>query len=124
MNSSYSEYIFGPFTFLSFLLLASLFRCLSCLTFTYASLSNVPITVPTMACHYSTLEIGVPNTLEYRIFVTRNGTSISPFHDIPLYYDSHETVLNMVVEIPRWTNNKLEVSNPEYKMLFMAGVWT
>ncbi|KAL7932563.1 inorganic pyrophosphatase [Trichoderma chlorosporum] len=66
-----------------------------------------------MACHYGTLEIGVPNTLEYRIFVTRNGTSISPFHDIPLYFDSQETVLNMVVEIPRWTNNKLEIAKDE-----------
>ncbi|KAL5086762.1 Inorganic pyrophosphatase [Trichoderma cf. simile WF8] len=69
--------------------------------------------MPIMACHYGTLETGVPNTLEYRIFVTRNGTSISPFHDIPLYYDAEDTILNMVVEIPRWTNNKLEITKDE-----------
>lgn len=73
-----------------------------------------------MICHYDTLNVGNPNTLEYRIYVTRNGTPISSFHDIPLYCDSRETVLNMVVEIPRWTNNKLEVSRPEYNKLFRA----
>ncbi|EHK42370.1 hypothetical protein TRIATDRAFT_34697 [Trichoderma atroviride IMI 206040] len=66
-----------------------------------------------MTCQYGILETGVPNTLQYRIFVTRNGTSISPFHDIPLYHDSQEAVLNMVVEIPRWTNSKLEITKDE-----------
>lgn len=34
---------------------------------------------------------------------------ISPFHDIPLCANSERTVFNMVVEIPRWTNAKMEV---------------
>ena len=34
---------------------------------------------------------------------------VSPVHDIPLYADSTGSVLNMVVEIPRWTNAKMEV---------------
>jgi len=34
---------------------------------------------------------------------------ISPFHDIPLLADSTGKIFNMVVEIPRWTNAKMEV---------------
>ena len=34
---------------------------------------------------------------------------ISPFHDIPLYANADRNVFNMVVEIPRWTNAKMEV---------------
>ena len=34
---------------------------------------------------------------------------VSPMHDIPLYANSDGSVVNMVVEIPRWTNAKMEV---------------
>lgn len=35
---------------------------------------------------------------------------ISPFHDIPLRAGGKEiNVFNMVVEVPRWTNAKMEV---------------
>ena len=35
---------------------------------------------------------------------------ISPFHDIPLFVTGGDgTVCNMIVEIPRWTNAKMEV---------------
>ena len=34
---------------------------------------------------------------------------ISPFHDIPLYVNENDGVVNMVVEVPRWTNAKMEV---------------
>jgi inorganic pyrophosphatase len=78
--------------------------------------SSTPL--PTMSyakaqSEYSIRRIGQPNTLEHRVFVERNGFPISPFHDIPLYANEQQTVLNMVVEIPRWTNAKQEVrSNP------------
>jgi len=39
----------------------------------------------------------------------KNGVPISPFHDIPLFANAEKTIFNMVVEIPRWTNAKLEV---------------
>jgi hypothetical protein len=42
--------------------------------------------------------------------VEKNGVPVSPFHDIPLFANAEKTILNMVVEIPRWTNAKLEVS--------------
>lgn len=49
------------------------------------------------------------NTLEHRIYIEKDGVPISPFHDIPLYANEQQTVLNMIVEIPRWTNAKMEV---------------
>ena len=47
---------------------------------------------------------------ELTLCVSENGGSyISPFHDIPLYADSKNNIFNMLVEIPRWTNAKMEV---------------
>ncbi|ORX90376.1 pyrophosphatase-domain-containing protein [Basidiobolus meristosporus CBS 931.73] len=59
---------------------------------------------------YQNRIIGAPNTLEYRVYFEQNGKIISPFHDIPLFANDTKTVYNMVVEIPRWTNAKLEIS--------------
>lgn len=36
---------------------------------------------------------------------------ISPFHDIPLFANQEQKIFNMVVEVPRWTNAKMEVHN-------------
>lgn len=60
---------------------------------------------------YSVRKNGAPNTLEHRIYIEKDGVPLSPFHDIPLYANEQQTVLNMVVEIPRWTNAKMEVSD-------------
>lgn len=43
-------------------------------------------------------------------FSENDKNPISPLHDIPLYANESKTVCNMVVEIPRWTNAKMEVS--------------
>ena len=43
---------------------------------------------------------------------------MSPFHDVPLFANADKTVLNMIVEIPRWSNAKLEVS-PRYFPSFL-----
>ena len=59
---------------------------------------------------YSVRKIAPANTLEHRIFIEKDGVPVSPFHDIPLYANEQQTILNMVVEIPRWSNGKLEVS--------------
>jgi len=57
---------------------------------------------------YSIEQRGSPNTLEYRMFYKNQaGDYISPFHDIPM--TSEEGTFNMVVEVPRWTNAKMEV---------------
>lgn len=61
---------------------------------------------------YTVRKIAQPFTLEHRVYVEKDGQPISPFHDIPLYANEQKTVLNMVVEIPRWTNAKQEVRSP------------
>lgn len=42
-----------------------------------------------------------------------DGKPVSAFHDIPLYADNEKTILNMIVEVPRWTNAKMEISKDE-----------
>lgn len=52
--------------------------------------------------------------MEYRVFFSGpNGNTVSPFHDIPLFANTEKTVMNMVVEIPRWTNSKMEICKEE-----------
>lgn len=58
---------------------------------------------------YTTRKVGAPHTLEHRVYIEKDGVPVSPFHDIPLYANEQQTILNMVVEIPRWTNAKQEV---------------
>ena len=58
---------------------------------------------------FTSRKIGAPHTLEHRIYIEKDGVPVSPFHDIPLYANEQQSVLNMVVEIPRWTNAKQEV---------------
>jgi inorganic pyrophosphatase len=60
--------------------------------------------------------VGSPNSLEYRVFIENAATKkiVSPFHDIPLFANQEQTIYNMVVEIPRWTNAKLEICKDEF----------
>jgi inorganic pyrophosphatase len=62
---------------------------------------------------YSVRKVGQPNTLDHRIFIEKEGSPISPFHDIPLFANDQKTILNMIVEIPRWTNAKMEICKEE-----------
>uniref|UniRef100_A0AAY4AST8 inorganic diphosphatase n=1 Tax=Denticeps clupeoides TaxID=299321 RepID=A0AAY4AST8_9TELE len=78
---------------------------------------------------YRTEERGRPNATDYRIyFKSLQGKYISPFHDIPLYASEEqdndvpskkpkksetETLFNMVVEVPRWSNAKMEIATKE-----------
>ena len=67
---------------------------------------------------YETEEIGIKNTESHRIFFKQSiaGSSdskyVSPFHDIPLY-TKERGVYRMIVEIPRWTNAKMEICKTE-----------
>jgi inorganic pyrophosphatase len=61
---------------------------------------------------YTTHQVGDKETEGYRLFFLKNGSPISPFHDIPLWADKAGHVANMVVEIPRGTHAKLEISRP------------
>lgn len=59
-------------------------------------------------------ERGCPNTLEYRIFYKDDdGKYISPMHDIPWLFSESPNVYNMVCEVPRWTNAKMEIATKE-----------
>ncbi|XP_045393349.1 inorganic pyrophosphatase 2, mitochondrial isoform X2 [Lemur catta] len=78
---------------------------------------------------YRTEERGRPCSRDYRVFFKNvAGHYISPFHDIPLKVDSkeengipskkarndeYENLFNMVVEVPRWTNAKMEIATRE-----------
>lgn len=62
---------------------------------------------------YSIIEKGSPNTLEYRVFFSGPEGLVSPFHDIPLFADKEKKTFNMVVEVPRWTNAKMEICTTE-----------
>ena len=46
----------------------------------------------------------------YLLYLDGPSGIVSPFHDIPLYVNTEKTIMNMVVEVPRWTNAKMEVS--------------
>jgi inorganic pyrophosphatase len=65
-----------------------------------------------MASQYTVRQGGAPNTLDHRVYIEKDGVPVSPFHDIPLFANQEQTILNMIVEIPRWTNAKLEVRPP------------
>ncbi|XP_074849589.1 inorganic pyrophosphatase 2, mitochondrial isoform X3 [Carettochelys insculpta] len=82
----------------------------------------------TMA-RYGTEPRGRPHSPEYRLyFKNGEGKYISPFHDIPLFAGSKEdkevpakrsktngkeVAFNMVVEVPRWSNAKMEIATKE-----------
>uniref|UniRef100_A0A8C3ISD4 inorganic diphosphatase n=1 Tax=Chrysemys picta bellii TaxID=8478 RepID=A0A8C3ISD4_CHRPI len=63
---------------------------------------------------YSVEERANPNSLEYRLFFKNDkGEYISPFHDIPIYPVAGKNVFNMIVEVPRWTNAKMEIATKD-----------
>ena len=82
-----------------------------------STMSSLPVSEkgyhPNAPGGYAVRKNGAANTLDYRIYIEKDGVPVSPFHDIPLYANEQQTVLNMIVEIPRWTNAKMEVGrNP------------
>nr|GAT58991.1 gamma-tubulin RING complex protein [Mycena chlorophos] len=66
-----------------------------------------------MSSQYTPRLIGAPHTLEHRAYIEQNGSVVSPFHDIPLFADQNNGIFNMIVEVPRWTNAKMEISKDE-----------
>jgi len=59
--------------------------------------------------------IGAANTQDHRVFIENGeGTVVSPFHDIPLFADLSNGIFNMIVEVPRWTNAKMEICKEEF----------
>jgi len=66
-----------------------------------------------MGSQYTPRLIGAANTLDHRVYVEQNGSVVSSFHDIPLFADQNNGIFNMIVEVPRWTNAKMEISKEE-----------
>ncbi|KAJ3615898.1 hypothetical protein Zmor_012212 [Zophobas morio] len=63
---------------------------------------------------YSVVKRGSENTADYRLFFKNgNGEIISPWHDIPLRVPGKNNTFNAVVEIPRFTNHKMEISTKD-----------
>lgn len=59
-------------------------------------------------------EIGARNTLDWRIWLLHKCNPISFWHDVPLYpYENDTKIINVVVEIPRWTDGKIELESSE-----------
>jgi len=79
---------------------------------------SIHLQFPSKMPSYGVRKIGAPNTLEYRVYTEVDGKPCSAFHDIPLYANEQQTILNMIVEIPRWTNAKLEVLLTNHLLLF------
>eukprot|EP00092_Neocalanus_flemingeri_P008812 GFUD01009485.1.p1 GENE.GFUD01009485.1~~GFUD01009485.1.p1 ORF type:complete len:367 (-),score=120.82 GFUD01009485.1:305-1405(-) len=72
-------------------------------TLTTTSSYNMPVEL------YSAEERGQENTDTLKVFVKDSTGPISPFHDIPLVANSEANTFHIVVEIPRWTNAKMEI---------------
>lgn len=87
----------------------------------YIMIKNSTLTLKSLASRaiksrmYSTVERGSALSADYRVFFKNNeGKIISPFHDIPLVASQDGgTLFNMIVEIPRWTNAKMEIATKE-----------
>ena len=64
---------------------------------------------------YTVEQRGSLNKDNFRLFFKDSSTGkvVSPFHDIPLYRVEADRVFNMVVEVPRWTNAKMEINLKE-----------
>jgi hypothetical protein len=74
----------------------------------HLSTSTKP-SAPNSSMGYTTRNVAARHTLEHRVYIEKDGVPVSPFHDIPLYANPQQTILNMIVEVPRWTNAKMEV---------------
>lgn len=62
---------------------------------------------------YTTEQKGSLYDENYRLYLKNSrGDVISPFHDIPLH-TKEGGIYNMIVEVPRWSNAKMEISTTE-----------
>jgi nucleosome-remodeling factor subunit len=67
-----------------------------------------------MASGYSIVPRGSLYTETHRLFFKNaDGVVISPMHDIPISYTEGANEFNMIVEVPRWSNAKMEINLTE-----------
>jgi len=61
---------------------------------------------------YTTEQRGASRSTDYKLYFRNSDCEpISPFHDIPL--KASDGVYNMIVEVPRWSNAKMEIATKE-----------
>ena len=82
--------------------------------------SKAPDSDDNANCRYEVVQRGQLHTLNYRCYFRdiQTKTIVSPFHDIPLVNEQHSSskgnskdiIYNMIVEVPRWTNAKMEIN--------------
>lgn len=83
--------------------------------FRLSSTIQINRSLKTKIMSYTTVERGQPNSLSYRVYIKNEETKsfVSPFHDIPLVSAKDQQLYNCVVEIPRWSNAKMEINKKE-----------
>lgn len=60
---------------------------------------------------YSNIRQGSKYSKDFRQYLKLNNGEVgSYFHDIPVGIDAEANTVNMVVEVPRWSNGKFEIS--------------
>lgn len=95
---------------------SSLLPSASSITFTPRAFSAPPSQLQPLfrtMSSYTSYVVGKPDTPDYKVYLKDSqGNIISSVHDIPLKPAgvTDKKIFNMVVEVPRWTNAKLEVS--------------
>ncbi|KAI9925146.1 hypothetical protein MW887_006066 [Aspergillus wentii] len=63
---------------------------------------------------YKAYQTGTPNTKDFRTYLSRDNELCSPWHDVPLFVDDKRQVVNAVIEVPRWSNVKMEICKDEF----------
>lgn len=63
--------------------------------------------------NYGLRQVGIMHTRRFERFLELEKKAVSPMHDVPLCKgeeDQAKGIFNMMVETPRWTNAKIEIS--------------
>ncbi|KAI9276897.1 hypothetical protein BDA99DRAFT_474783 [Phascolomyces articulosus] len=81
----------------------------------FATIALALATAASAVSGYKVRQIGAYNTKDYIAYLENDdGTPISPFHDVPLYPNANDdSVFNMIVEIPRGQNAKVEIQKDQ-----------
>ena len=62
---------------------------------------------------YTQISTGEKYAKTFKTYIQLDGAIVSPFHDVPLYPQHSEDIVNVVNEIPRFENAKFEISKKE-----------
>ncbi|KAJ5105347.1 hypothetical protein NUU61_002694 [Penicillium alfredii] len=64
---------------------------------------------------YNARKTGEPCTKDFRIYLATGDELISPWHGVPLFPSAAKPhVVSMLVQIPRWSNVRLEIAKEEF----------